>query len=481
MKSFNQLKQFLMATVLASATVVTVSLPVQAGFLGGSALPDFTQLAEENTKVVVNISTTKHVRAKRPPIFNGMPDDILRFFFGLPPGAMPDQPNLQQLPEEVVRSLGSGFIISSEGYILTNHHVVEGADEVIVKLYDRTEKKAKVVGSDPRTDIALLKIDAENLPYAKIGTSKDLKIGQWVLAIGEPFGLDYTVTHGIVSALGRALPSDTYVPFIQTDVPINPGNSGGPLFNLKGEVVGVNAQIYSKSGGYMGLSFSIPIDIAMQVADQLKEKGHMVHGFLGVQVQEVNSELAASFGMEKPVGALVSEVVKGSAADEAGLQPGDIIIEFNGQKIHRSTELPPIVGISPVGKPLTMKVLRRGEEKVLTVKLKPLSENPAQAHAGQDDNNTGDFGAMVQTLSPKVLQEMNLPFGVKVVSVVRGGAAHKAGILPGDILVTVNFQPVKSIPQLVQILKMAPKGRAIPVRVVRKGRSLFLPLVLKAK
>jgi len=475
-----KLKQLFMAGVLALGLSTSVS--VQAGFLGGGGqLPDFTQLAQENTKVVVNISTTKHVKAKVPPAFNGMPDDILRFFFGMPPGSMPGQPMPRQLPEEVVRSLGSGFIISSDGYILTNHHVVDGADEVIVKLYDRKEMKAKVVGSDPRTDIALLKINVKGLPYAKIGSSKDLKIGQWVLAIGEPFGLDYTVTHGIVSALGRALPSDTYVPFIQTDVPINPGNSGGPLFNMKGEVVGVNAQIYSKSGGYMGLSFSIPIDIAMSVAEQIKEKGHVVHGFLGVQVQEVNSELAASFGMEKPEGALVSEVAKGSAAEEAGLQPGDIIVEFNGHAIHRSTELPPVVGIAPVGKPLKMKVLRQGNEKLLTVKLKPLPDEEGANTSGAADNNTGDFGAMVRELSPKELHALNLPFGVEVVSVVNGGAAQKAGILSGDILVTLNFMPVKSIPQLVQILKKAPKGRAIPVRVVRNGHSLFLPLVLGRK
>ncbi len=455
----------------------------QAGFLSddSSKLPDFTQLAEENTKVVVNISTTKHVKAKVPPVFNGMPDDIMRFFFGLPGGGMQGRPVPRQLPEEVVRSLGSGFIISSDGYILTNNHVVEGADEVVVKLYDRKEMKAKVIGTDPRTDVALIKINATDLPYAKIGSAKNLKIGQWVLAIGEPFGLDYTVTHGIVSALGRALPSDTYVPFIQTDVPINPGNSGGPLINMKGEVVGINSQIYSKSGGYMGLSFSIPIDIAMSVAEQIKQHGHVVHGFLGVQVQEVTGELAQSFGMSQPEGALVAEVVKGSAAEEAGLQPGDIIVEFNGQKIHRSTDLPPLVGTAPVGKPVEMKILRQGKAKTLTVKLKPLPEEEGQVASAKGDNNTGDFGAMVRELTPKELKALNLPFGVEIVSVVEGGAAQKAGILPGDILVTLNFQPVKSIPQLIQILKHAPKGRAIPVRVVRNGHSLFLPLVLGRK
>ncbi|GAB6034664.1 DegQ family serine endoprotease [Galenea microaerophila] len=478
-----KLKQLFVAGALALATLGMASMPAQAGIFDSNRtaqLPDFTKLAEENTKVVVNISTTKHIKASVPPVFHGMPDDILRFFFGMPPGAIPGQPMPRQLPEEVVRSLGSGFIISSDGYILTNNHVVAGADEVVVKLYDRKEMKAKVVGTDPKTDVALLKIDATDLPYAKIGSAKNLKIGQWVLAIGEPFGLSYTVTHGIISALGRALPSDTYVPFIQTDVPINPGNSGGPLINMKGEVVGINAQIYSKSGGYMGLSFSIPIDIAMNVAEQIKENGHVVHGFLGVQVQEVNGELAKSFGMDKPQGALVAEVVKGSAADKAGLKPGDIIIEFDGHTVHRSTELPPIVGIAPVGKPLKMKILRQGKEKTLTVKLQPLPDEESLASAGEN-SNTGNFGAMVRELKPEELKALNLPFGVQIVSVVEGGAAQKAGILPGDILVTLNFQPVKSIPQLIRILKDAPKGRAIPVRVIRDGHSLFLPLVLGKK
>lgn len=456
-----------------------LSVPAQAGLLGGG-LPDFTQLAEENSKVVVNISTTKHIKREAvPPIFNGMPDDMLRFFFGLPRGGVPGIPSQpQQLPEEVVRSLGSGFIISPDGYILTNNHVVDGADQVIVKLHNRKELEAKVVGRDPRTDIALLKIDGVGLPYAKIGTSKSLKVGQWVLAIGEPFGLDYTVTHGIVSALGRALPDDTYVPFIQTDVPINPGNSGGPLLNMDGEVVGVNAQIYSKSGGYMGLSFSIPIDIAMNVVQQIKEKGHVEHGFLGVQVQEVTSELAQSFGMEKPEGALVAEVVKGSAAQEAGLQPGDIIVEFNGHAIHRSAELPPVVGTAPVGKPVTMKILRQGKAKVLTVKLKPLPNDGETVASIDSDNNTGVFGAMVKDLSSEELKALNLPFGVKIVSAVEGGAAQRAGVLPGDVLVTFNFQPVKSVSQLAKWLEKAPKGRAIPIRIVRDGHSLFLPLVL---
>jgi len=296
------------------------------------------------------------------------------------------------------------------------------------------------------------------------------------MAIGEPFGLDYTVTHGIVSALGRALPDDTYVPFIQTDVPINPGNSGGPLLNMKGEGVGVNAQIYSRSGGSVGLSFSIPIDIAMDVAEQLKEKGRVVRGFLGVGVQEVSGDLAKSFNMERPMGALVTSTGKNSAAAEAGIEPGDIIVEFDGKTIDRSADLPPVVGASPVNKPLKVKVLRNGHYKVLTVKLKSLDETQLAMDEAEMQSKT--LGVVLEEVPSKTLSKLNLPFGVGVAEVKKDSAAHKAGILPGDILVTVNFKPAKSIADLLDIIEAAPKGRSIPVRIVRGNRSVFLPLVL---
>lgn len=438
-------------------------------------LPDFSQLAEENSPVVVNISTLKKIEQPQvPPQFRGMPEEMLRYFFGIPNGK--GHPPQGQMPREQVSSLGSGFIISEDGYIITNHHVVADADDVIVKLNNRRELKAKVVGSDERSDIALLKIEADDLPVAKIGSSEALRVGQWVMAIGEPFGLDYTVTHGIVSALGRSLPDDTYVPFIQTDVPINPGNSGGPLLNMQGEVVGVNAQIYSRSGGSVGLSFSIPIDIAMDIAEQLKEKGRVVRGFLGVGVQEVSGDLAKSFNMERPMGALVTSTGKNSAAAEAGIEPGDIIVEFDGRTIEKSADLPPVVGASPVNTPIEVKVLRNGSYKTFTVRLKSLDETQIALNGAESKSNR--LGVVLETVPSKDLTKLNLPFGVGVAEVEKNSAAHQAGILPGDILVTMNFKPAKSIAALMEIIDAAPKGRSIPVRIVRGNRSVFLPLVL---
>lgn len=434
-------------------------------------LPDFSQLASENSPVVVNISTMKKIERPNHPQLRGMPDEMLRYFFGIPEGQDP-----RGGQQEQVSSLGSGFIISSDGYIITNHHVVADADDIVVKLSNRRELKAKVIGSDERSDIAVIKVDAKNLPVAKIGTSKDLKVGQWVMAIGEPFGLDYTVTHGIISALGRSLPDDTYVPFIQTDVAINPGNSGGPLLNTSGEVIGVNAQIYSNSGGSMGLSFSIPIDIAMDVAQQLKTKGRVERGYLGVGVQEVSGDLAKSFDMKRPMGALVTSTEKDSAASEAGIQPGDIIIEFAGRTIQKSADLPPIVGNSPVGESIKVKILRNGDYKTVTVRLKSLDDMKMAASGAGAENTV--LGVMMKEVDPKVLDKLNLPFGVGIANVKRGSAADRAGIMPGDILVTINFKPIKSIAALNEIVAAAPKGRSLPVRVVRGKRSVFLPLVL---
>ena len=452
-------------------------LPISVQSAPMVLLPDFSVLAEENSPVVVNISTTKKV-SRAPQQFQGIPDEMLRYFFGLPGGrGGHGQMPRDEAPKEEVSSLGSGFIISEDGYIVTNNHVIDGADDIVVRMRNRQELKAKVVGADARTDIALLKVEASGLPTAKIGSSADLKVGQWVVAIGEPFGLDYTVTHGIVSALGRSLPDDTYVPFIQTDVSINPGNSGGPLFDMKGEVVGVNSQIYSKSGGSMGLSFSIPIDLAMHVVEQIKSNGKVSRGFLGVQVQEVTADLAKSFGMSKPMGALVAETVKGSAAEKAGIQSGDVILEFNGRKINKSSDLPPVVGTSPLDQKLPILILRNGEEKSLKVKLQSISDDEV-ADNGESVLESNALNAELGEVDAEVLKRANIPFGVRVVRLAEG-AAQQAGMMPGDIIVTINFQPVKSVDELTKILKNAPKGRSIPVRVVRDKRSLFLPLVLK--
>ena len=448
-------------------------------------LPNFVDLVAENNKVVVNISTIQKVDPKShgknsvPPQFRGLPEEFLRHFFGMPHGFNHDQDGERQSRPS---SLGSGFIISSDGYILTNHHVIEGADEVIVRMRDRKEMIAEIVGSDPRTDVAVLKIDAKGLPYAKIGHSASLKVGQWVLAIGEPFGLDYTVTHGIVSALGRALPDDTYVPFIQTDVPINPGNSGGPLFNLDGEVVGINSQIYSKSGGSMGLSFSIPIDIAMNVAEQIKSTGSVTRGFLGVQVQEVTSELSESFGLDKPVGALVGQTYDDTPAAKYGIQAGDIILKFNGKVIEKSTDLPPVVGITPIDKPVPVEILRQGKRKVITVRLQALdneenqrAEKPQKPSVEQQDEV---LGAEFADMQRDELRDLGIPYGVKVLKVTVG-AMRDAGVRPGDVLMTVDFKQVSSVRVLKKIIAQADRGRSLPVRVLRNGRSMFLPLVVK--
>ncbi|QCU89996.1 DegQ family serine endoprotease [Thiomicrorhabdus sediminis] len=439
-------------------------------------LPDFSALVEQTNPIVVNISTTKNIDAQQqiPPQFRGMPEEMLRYFFGIP------QPRSGEGETKQQHSLGSGFIISEDGYILTNNHVVEGADEVIVRLRNRKEMVAQVVGSDKRTDVALLKIDGEDLPYAKIGSSADLKVGQWVLAIGEPFGLDFTATHGIISALGRALPDDTYVPFIQSDVPINPGNSGGPLFNLDGEVVGINSQIYSKSGGSMGLSFSIPIDIAMTVANQIKADGKVTRGYLGVQIQEVTSDLAQSFGLDKPYGALVGETYPDTAAQEAGIEAGDIILEFNGQKVEKSTDLPPMVGVAPIDKPIALKILRQGKTKRIKVRLKSLDEaNQVASSGGSDSGSAGNrLGAYVQTLDKEALQALDLPFGVAITKVF-GGPAKKAGLRQGDVIVSIDFKPVKDVASLKKLLKKLPEGRSLPLRIIRNKRSMFIPITLE--
>lgn len=438
--------------------------------------PDFTQLVEQNHQAVVNISTTRTETATRdniPPQFRGLPDDFLRHFFGIDPNHGQRQPR-----ERRSQSVGSGFIISADGYILTNHHVIDGAESVIVRLSDREEYKAEVVGSDPRTDVALLKVDAKSLPTVKTGNSDSLKVGSWVLAIGAPFGLDYTVTAGIVSAKGRNLPDDTYVPFIQTDVAINPGNSGGPLINLQGEVVGINAQIYTRSGGFMGLSFAIPIEIAMNVVEQIKQTGKVERGFLGVQVQEVTSDLARSFNMEKPSGALVAQAYPDTPAEKAGIQAGDIILSFDGKAIEKSADLPPIVGVTPLNKTVNVVVLRQGKRMTIKVKLAPLTEmETAQAAPALPAGMvlSKKLNVQVEDLTAEQLKNLNLPFGVGVAKVDEG-LARKTGIMEGDVIVSINFQPIRSGKDIDLSLSAAKKGQSLPVRVVRNGRSIFLAL-----
>lgn len=448
-------------------------------------LPDFTGLVEKNSAAVVNISTTQKVSATEPQqqlpegieIPEGTPfDDFLRRYFGEggPGGGEPSE----------TKSLGSGFVVSPDGYIITNHHVVKDADEIVVRLQDRRELVAKVVGSDKRSDIALLKVEAQDLPVVKMGSADKLKVGEWVLAIGSPFGFDHSVTAGIVSAKGRSLPSDNYVPFIQTDVAINPGNSGGPLFNLEGEVVGVNSQIYSRTGGFMGLSFAIPIDVAMQVVDQLKSQGHVSRGWLGVQIQDVTRELAESFGMKKPQGALVSKILDKSPAEAAGLQIGDIITEFNGQEIISSASLPPMVGMTKIGETAKLRILRQGSTKEVPVKIGMLPEEEPALAGGPAEQPSGEkvsrLNLSVSNLTQEQREQLELPKnGGVMVQTVNPGPAYDAGIRRGDVILRIQDQAVKDAKQFNEVVKGLPKGKSVAVLVQRRGGSLFLALKLK--
>lgn len=456
-------------------------------------LPDFTGLVEQNNAAVVNISTTQKVSANdmHPQLPEGLEipegtpfDDLLKRYFGEGVPGAPGGPNGpgDGEPNEA-KSLGSGFIISPDGYLITNHHVIKDAEEVIVRLQDRREIVAKIVGSDKRSDIALLKLEAKELPVVKLGSSEALKVGEWVLAIGSPFGFDHSATAGIVSAKGRSLPSDNYVPFIQTDVAINPGNSGGPLFNLNGEVIGVNSQIYSRTGGFMGLSFAIPIDVAMQVVDQLKAGGKVSRGWLGVQIQDVTRELAESFGMKRPQGALVARILPKSPAEAAGLRIGDIIEAFNGREIESSAALPPLVGATKIGEAAKLKVLREGKNLEIPVKIGMLpDEEPVVAK--NDESPSGNMLARINmaVVNPtdEQREQLELPkTGGVLVMGVKPGSAAEAGIRRGDVILRIQDQAIKDVKQLTDIVKGLPKGKTVAVLVQRRGGTQFLAIKLK--
>jgi len=444
--------------------------PAAAAF--GSSLPEFTDLVKENGKAVVNISTTQNVHRSRMPKIPDVPEDSpLYDFFKYFQRDLPQDYN--------VNSLGSGFIISPDGYILTCAHVIANASEIVVRLTDRREFEAKVIGMDERADVGLLKIDASDLPTLKLGDASKLEVGEWVLAIGAPFGFENSATAGIVSAKGRSLPNESYVPFIQTDVAINPGNSGGPLFNLKGEVVGINAQIYSRTGGFMGLSFAVPIDLAMSVADQLRKDGHVKRGWLGVRIQNVTRELAQSFGMKRPSGALVSEVTDGGPASKSDLKVGDVIVEFNGKTVHESSDLPPMVGLTPVGQSATVKVIRDGKAREINVVIGELPEKPAKvASADQEQQGGADLlGLTLRELTKDERKELGVDSGVLVLEVDRG-PARQAGMRPGDVILRIDRKPVASVADVRSALTGLEKGQSVPVLVRRDDGSLFL--VLKA-
>ena len=439
-------------------------------------LPDFTKLVEKHSGAVVNISTTKQqtVRKGLPPNME-IPDipqdgplgDFLEKFFG---GQGPNQDYYNS------RSLGSGFIVSNDGYVVTNHHVVKDADEIIVKLSDRRELEAKIIGSDPRSDIALLKIEAKNLPVVELGSAKELKVGQWVLAIGSPFGFDHSVTSGIVSAKGRSLPNENYVPFIQTDVAINPGNSGGPLFNLDGQVVGINSQIYSRTGGFMGLSFAIPVEVAMDVVDQLKTNGYVSRGWLGVYIQEVTRELAESFGMEKPMGALVAKIMDDSPAGDADIKVGDVILSFNGQEVENSAALPPLVGRVRVGEKVKLKIMRDGELNTVKVTIGQLPDDdqPVVGEA-EEKVSEGVLGLDVRALTKEEQEALELTHGLYVLSVA-DGPAKSAGIRKGDVLQLINGDKVETVQELKDIVNSLPKGKFASILVQRRQGPQFLAL-----
>ncbi|WP_317929371.1 DegQ family serine endoprotease [Halioxenophilus sp. WMMB6] len=446
-------------------------LIVSVNVVQAQNLPNFSDIVEANSPAVVKINTVSHAQAS-------------------PRSALPDS---QQIPEifrhfldprnqaeRESRSLGSGFILSSDGYLLTNNHVVEGADEIVVRLQDRREFEAELVGTDKRSDLALLKIDAKGLPFLKFAKPDDLKVGEWVLAIGSPFGLDFSASAGIVSAIGRSIPTEdneNYVPFIQSDVAINPGNSGGPLFNLDGEVVGINSQIFTRSGGSIGLSFAIPASVAVNVVEQLKSKGRVDRGWLGVMIQEVDRDLAASFGLRKPEGALVARIEPGSPADDAGLQVGDIILKFAGEKIAESSDLPHVVGSTQPGESVPVEVIREGKKKSLSVTVATLgSQEDDQQAAGSDnssDTGSSRLGMVVEALPKELAQRWDVKAGVLVTNVAPGSAADAAGLRPGDVVTQIGFNAISSLDDYTMVEQQLPSDSLLPIRFVRQGRPIF--------
>jgi serine protease Do len=447
-------------------------LMLMASSTQARSLPEFTDLIEAKSPAVVKITTvTKSKRFNNPNI--EIPEnvpEIFRHFF-----------DPRQMPERNSRSMGSGFFISADGYVLTNNHVIDGATEITVRLIDRREYKAEVIGADPQSDLALLKIKEKGLPYLKLANSEKAKVGEWVLAIGSPFGLDYSVSAGIISAIGRSIPSEggqNYVPFIQTDVAINPGNSGGPLFNLSGDVVGINSQIYTRSGGSIGLSFAIPSNLAKDVVEQLKDKGKVDRGWLGVVIQDVDKDLALSFGLKKPQGALIAQMEDNGPADKSGLQVGDIILDFNGNKINTSSDLPYVVGPTRAGSTVPVVIMRKGKQLTLDVTVGSRGGKVESTSSTSQSSKESRLGIVVEEL-PASAKEKIGGDGVVITQVYPDSPAAAAGLQTGDVLVQLGFDEVGSVESFKKIEKKLPANKPQAIRVIRRGSPLFRSILIE--
>lgn len=464
--------------MLKQLSVVIVATLMSSALLA-KELPDFTDLVEKQGASVVNVSTTQAVQTHAG--LQGLPnlpenEAFNEFFKRFAP----------QMPrEKESQSLGSGFIISADGYILTNAHVVDRADKITVRLSDKREFKAKVIGADKRTDVALLKIEAVALPKVNLGNPDLLKVGEWVLAIGSPFGFDSSVTAGIVSAKGRSLPQENFVPFIQTDVAINPGNSGGPLFNMRGEVVGINSQIYSRSGGYMGLSFSIPIDVAMEVVNQLRASGKVTRGRIGISIQEVTRELADSFGLAKPSGALISGVEKGGPADKAGVLPSDVILKFDGKPVTNSVDLPRIVAATKPGSKATAQLWRKGAALDIALVVGEIQDGADKSRQSETKSEQATTPSMLRLglslvdLSVAQKAELQVLGGVLIEDVK--GAAARSELQRGDVILGIGNIEIRSVDQFNEILKKVPQGKSIALLLRRNDGTVYVPIRLDEK
>jgi serine protease Do len=460
-------ERILPGTTAATPAVAATAPAAVAPATAVRGLPSFADIVERQGPAVVQIRSTREARrvALDPDAMPQLPPELAPFFRGMP------QPRGPQPPSGGV---GSGFVVDKDGLVLTNAHVVAGADEVVVKLTDQREYRAKVLGSDAATDVAVLKIDAKDLPVVQVGDPARTRVGDWVVAIGTPYGLDNTVTSGIVSAKSRALPGDSVVPFIQTDAAVNPGNSGGPLFNAQGEVIGINSQIFSRTGGFQGVAFAIPIDVALNVADQIRTTGKVTHGRLGVTVQPVDQALADNFGLKGPKGALVGSVQKGSPAAKAGLEPGDVIVGFNGRRIERSSDLPSLVAATKPGSTAKVEVWRDGTSKTVDVEI-GMREAPQQV-AGLDPDvaEQGKLGVAVRPLTAEERASHEVERGVVVEQVT--GAAEKAGVRPGDVIVRVNRTPIDTPEQLKSAIGKA--GKHVALLVQRDDAKIYIPVTI---